>query len=213
MVEHETALPKTKRRTTNYVVLLNLSTEPVSVWLMFDYHLEDFAEVRYRRTNRLGEYHNELFKHLAGSMGPRSGPKLRDEFDEYEDSLIQYERFRELYTNMEDMRPTAYREKLTEITGEISNIAHDGGNAVASGEPKHENGYFGLPALFDLALLAPDATTWHVDGLNQEQVKKCLDSSYFRLGSSLRARTAEDAEVQELQNKRIDIKALCFKQT
>ncbi|KAL8653696.1 MAG: hypothetical protein Q9210_001946 [Variospora velana] len=65
-------------QTTYYVVLLNLSTDPVSVWLMFDYHLEADDECRFRWTNRLGDYHNRGW--VGEFVKGRRLPKLDDRF-------------------------------------------------------------------------------------------------------------------------------------
>lgn len=72
-------------QTTYYVVLLNLSTDPVSVWLMFDYHLQADDVCLYRWTNRLGDYHNRRWspEFGKGALLPKSddlfpGPPTAD---------------------------------------------------------------------------------------------------------------------------------------
>ncbi|KAL8750948.1 MAG: hypothetical protein Q9184_006234 [Pyrenodesmia sp. 2 TL-2023] len=86
-------------RTTNWVVILNLSTDPASVWLVFDYHMEDFAEEQFRWTNQLGNYHNERFSRRG--MEPKFVPKVKDDFEPYKGPLQDnYTGFRHRYTNL-----------------------------------------------------------------------------------------------------------------
>ncbi|KAL8692935.1 MAG: hypothetical protein Q9218_002137 [Villophora microphyllina] len=87
-------------RPTNYVVLLNLSTGPISVWLLYDYH-------------QLG--YNRKCDYLSESTDER--PFM--ETDEFENSvkpndLIKsewFKPFRELYINMDDLEPTFPKEE------------------------------------------------------------------------------------------------------
>ncbi len=59
LVKHERA-NRWSQRLTNYIVLINLSTRPMSVWVMFDYHMRSEIDDAVRFTNRLGNYTHEL---------------------------------------------------------------------------------------------------------------------------------------------------------
>lgn len=63
LADHETVKrnggkKETKKRTTNYVVLLNLSTEPALVWLIYDYHILDYLDAKARWTNQIRDIHS-----------------------------------------------------------------------------------------------------------------------------------------------------------
>jgi len=51
-----------------------------------------------------------------------------------------------------------------------------------------EQGFFGLPCRFDVALLTRDITEWTEDGLIKENMKKCLECSHMEIGPTLCAR-------------------------
>ncbi|KAL8732312.1 MAG: hypothetical protein Q9181_004013 [Wetmoreana brouardii] len=73
-----------------------------------------------------------------------------------------------------------------------------------------QQGYFGLPRAFDLALLAKDVNTWNVNGLDPDPDDRCLRGTHVRLGSSLRARAATDAEKAQLEDKGVSLDNLRF---
>lgn len=85
-------------QTTYYVVLLNLSTNPVSVWLMFDYHLEDDDGFRFRWTNRLGDYHNRGWVREFGKG--RLLPKLDDRFPGPTADVDRFRHFLDEHSNL-----------------------------------------------------------------------------------------------------------------
>lgn len=183
---------------TNYVILLNLSTDPVSVWLMFDYHIEDEAnDCYFRWTNRLGEYCNSKWPRKRGEPLP----KLEDRFPPVPTGDVT--RFRDFlgqYSNLTG---------FTLPTQESSLIDDTVNNVPADKVSKDEKGYFGLPR-HDLALLAPDIMSWSTQGFDAQQVYTCLRGTHVHLGSSLRAKTATDEEVQSMQQNRINFKNLRF---
>ena len=299
---------QTKRRTTNYVVLLNLSTKPISLWLMYDYHsMDEATEIR---SNRLGRYHNRLYNRQHGE--PNFIPGVQDEFAEDGDDPAHsdnFDQFRQVCLDMEDecLHPpsptiTTYEDKAIKLADEITTnvnvfikaprdankdfedacariieaaqtlreISHshvenagfqtdndckdrssisndDAWNSSASsasqqsasfknsyingssstfastvresGDEKNplysdkhdkcEKGFFGLPHLFDFALLAPDIDAWHVDGLDEKVVWKCLQSSHVRLGSSLRASSLmDDTKISAIGHHVIDLRPM-----
>ncbi|KAL8710998.1 MAG: hypothetical protein Q9225_007200, partial [Loekoesia sp. 1 TL-2023] len=200
-----------KKRTTYYIVLLNLSTDPVSMWLMYDYHILEYDDLgyEYRWTNRLGEYHDEQFIERYGE--PAFTSEAHEEFAGFCDSSShahQYENFSKRYTNEEHMRPR----------GPTGDFTHAAGKGDAGGKKwmniAGDTGYFGLSRAFDLAMLAPNISAWDAEnGLDQKQVKMCLGGSHMRLGTSLRARgITKDEEDNFIAGKgnRVDIRDLCF---
>lgn len=197
LVEHEALAGRTesKKRTTNYMVLLNLSTNPISVWLIYDYHMQDFVETWYRWTNRLGDYHNGL---MINRGEERFVSEVQDEFEVVDDSRknARLDNFQKLYTNIEEMRP---KDGFP-----LSPLPSSHSPTSTTDDTK---GYFGLPP-FDFALLASDIDAWSVNGLDQKHVKQCLDGSSVRLGSSLRVKTANEKQTNSLCKERIDISNL-----
>ncbi|KAL9027988.1 MAG: hypothetical protein Q9196_003574 [Gyalolechia fulgens] len=91
-----------QRRTTNFVVMLNLTTVPTSVWLMFDYHMDDYEEGPLRLTNRLCNTDNMLYEHEL--RGRKDATKAQDDFASYEwvaeKHLNAYKNFHRQYTNI-----------------------------------------------------------------------------------------------------------------
>lgn len=85
------------KRTSYYVVLLNLSTDPISVWLMHDYHSREELECTVRWTNHNVGDGNPLFVH--GDIGSVVGSS-----DSSNHLLDRYKDFRQRYTNEADMR-------------------------------------------------------------------------------------------------------------
>lgn len=149
------ATQTTKKRTTYYIVLLNLSTDPVSLWLMYNYHIMIFDHTgdEKRWTNRLGEYHNKEFRGNYGE--PAFTSEVQDEFaglGDISNYIHRYETFCKRYTNEDHMRPRG-------PTGDFTHAA-DKGNLF--GEKwiniAGDTGYFGLTQPFDLAMLAPILT-------------------------------------------------------
>ncbi|KAL8726998.1 MAG: hypothetical protein Q9166_006361 [cf. Caloplaca sp. 2 TL-2023] len=100
LIEHEKSKThQTQKRTTNLVVMLNLSTDPTSIWLMFDYHMVDYLEEQIRWTNQLGDYHNRLYRH--GGREQDFKLKVEDDFVPYESRLQgKYYNFHQRYTNL-----------------------------------------------------------------------------------------------------------------
>ncbi|KAL8718859.1 MAG: hypothetical protein Q9181_008141, partial [Wetmoreana brouardii] len=194
------------RNRTNYVVMLNLSTDPASIWVMYDYHMDDWLESRIRWTNRLGEYSNNLY--FSQKERYQEFPKIEDEFEVGSGGGLRLQDFRKRYTNLNDKRPRFKKEASDTTSPAVSNGPDDSltmrDQRTASEDKK---GYFGLPQ-FDLALVAPDFYAWSSDGLDQPQVKRCLDNSHVRLGSSLRARRVGVKDL--IPQKRVCTKELCF---
>lgn len=85
-------------QTTYYVVLLNLSTNPVSVWLMFDYHIEDEDGDCFRWTNRLEDYHNHVCSREF--QKGRRLPKREDGFPVPTGDGTRFRNFLDQYSNL-----------------------------------------------------------------------------------------------------------------
>ncbi|KAL8725439.1 MAG: hypothetical protein Q9181_006416 [Wetmoreana brouardii] len=123
LVEHETVgtrhKPQEKMRTINYVVLSNLSTEPTSAWLTYDYHIVDFLEDKVRCTNRPGKYHNPLY--ARGGMERPFITEVKEVFHAQASSnggsdacakSDEYVDFRTKYTNLQDLCPTSLKQQM-----------------------------------------------------------------------------------------------------
>ncbi|KAL8902667.1 MAG: hypothetical protein Q9207_004488 [Kuettlingeria erythrocarpa] len=94
------------KRTSYYVVLLNLSTAPVSVWLMHDYHSCEHLACKVRWTNLKVGDGNPLF--VDGNIGSIVAGN-----DSSNHLLDRYKDFRQRYTNEADMRPQENAYKTT----------------------------------------------------------------------------------------------------
>ncbi|KAL8919425.1 MAG: hypothetical protein Q9208_006803 [Pyrenodesmia sp. 3 TL-2023] len=200
--EKDLPLPTSRERmpTTYYVVLLNLSTDPVSVWLMFDYHSEDDEnDCYFRWTNRLGEYYNHTFSRGRGELLP----KLEDRFPPVPTGDVT--RFRDFLAQHSNLTgPPQPNEEPSSTDDDAIN------NVPADKLHKDAKGYFGLPR-HDLALIAPDIMSWTPQGFDTQQVYTCLRGTHVHLGSSLRAKTATDEEVQSTQQNRVSFEDLRFR--
>ncbi|KAL8649417.1 MAG: hypothetical protein Q9210_004410 [Variospora velana] len=88
--------PDLDKRKSYYVVLLNLSTDPISVWLIHDYHSREELECITRWTNGNVGDGNPLFINgdITLTVASDSSPMYLD----------QYKDFRNRYTNEADMR-------------------------------------------------------------------------------------------------------------
>ncbi|KAI4121204.1 MAG: hypothetical protein LQ338_006495 [Usnochroma carphineum] len=247
-----------RKRTTNIVVVLNITTKPASLWLMFDYHMADQIEVPIRWTNQLGHFQNHKFRE------PTFGSKHCDVFQPYEDRfndkhrqfyqhhfhqlrigtpLKQYngEPFQNVQTALDETPhdkhnaraeatdrlkgcpalpaaqevndgPNSHRysqEMPSSASDSLENTALVEANSTISSNPKG-HGFFGIPE-HDLVLLAPDVNAWSTQGLDQKEVKLCLDTCHMRLGPTMRAQTATTDEEEQIKEKRINIKELCFR--
>ncbi|KAL8724865.1 MAG: hypothetical protein Q9181_006642, partial [Wetmoreana brouardii] len=185
LVEHNKDPHDKTKRTTYYVVLLNLTTAPTSVWLTFDYHTKDHLEDEISWTNRLGDYHNALFTRSRAEVDFNPLP---DEFSASGGSAKgDPPPFLEAHADFGDMANTTVQQDKAQ---------------------KHEEGYFGLPP-FDLALLAADINDRTVNGFDQKLVKAHLDACHIRCGLILRAKSVKDSAQLELirkKNKRVHIK-------
>lgn len=181
LVENEKEEHGTKKSATNYVVLLNLSTQPTSLWLLYDYHMWDEMEDKVYWTNRLEYPYNKLF--YQDRTEERLMSEIQDEFDVGDGPETSAEpfNFRAYYTN----RPE-----------ETSCKAADNDQHNRSYETDDcKKGYFSLPRRFDLALLASDVEKWSSDGIDPTHVKRCLESSSVCYGESLRIRSLKKREL------------------
>ncbi|KAL8772558.1 MAG: hypothetical protein Q9209_002219 [Squamulea sp. 1 TL-2023] len=181
LVEHNKDSYDKRTRTTNYVVLVNLATDPASVWLMFDYHMENYQEDLYRWTNRLGQYHHALF----ATSGEESGfQPVPDDFSNSRCCMERNEMQQWLKTNTNYVKPDDEDKTQT-----------------------YNHGYLGLPP-FDLALLATNIKQWTDKGFPGELVNENLHQCNIRFGSSLHAKRIQDSEhLRSLLNmdKRVQI--------
>lgn len=89
---------------TYYVILLNLSTDPISVWLLYDYHMLEELDSTVRSTNRNDGDGTRLF--IDGDIGSILASNSVGYLDRYKD-------FRKHYTNEEDMCPKANPSQTT----------------------------------------------------------------------------------------------------
>lgn len=129
---------KTKM-TTYYVVLLNLSTQPASVWLMYDYHIKSFEEDIVEWTNELGEYRNMLFTHdddeegrdlAQDDLGWNNANGIQDGCD-------RNDNLRALYINMDKTSVPKPRKEQTKLTDKasIKKTSISGSSHAKSAEP------------------------------------------------------------------------------
>ncbi|KAL8918616.1 MAG: hypothetical protein Q9208_007260 [Pyrenodesmia sp. 3 TL-2023] len=217
--EKDVAIPgpvsEGRTQTTYYVVLLNLSTDPVSVWLMFDYHIEDEDGDCFRWTNRLGDYHNHLCpsEFQNGMRLPRREDRFPPTPTENVTSLRDFFRQGSNLDNRDKSISQGNgfdKRDPSAAFSQGSNQVDDAVNHVPADKlGKDDTGYFGLPRQ-DLALLAPDIMAWSDQGFPAEQVITCLRGSHVHLGSSLRAQTATDEQVDRIKQNRISFKHLQF---
>ncbi|KAL8728423.1 MAG: hypothetical protein Q9166_005385 [cf. Caloplaca sp. 2 TL-2023] len=118
-----------EKKTTNYVVLLNLTTEPVSVWLMYDYHMIDFLEEVIRWTNRLGEgeYYNRLTRSGLEPSFTSEVPGAFAESGRTSGCIAQYKDFLKCYTNEDVMRHKGNKASSTQSAADDSYLHSDKG--------------------------------------------------------------------------------------
>lgn len=113
IVETRDSKTQDKMRTTNYVVLLNLSTKPTSIWLVYDYHIVGYLEAKVRYTNKLGKDHNPLC-----TVEPPFVSQVKDVFhrtgssDAGSDSYKAFWSFRTNQTNLQALRPRKPEEQI-----------------------------------------------------------------------------------------------------
>ncbi|KAI4120627.1 MAG: hypothetical protein LQ338_006879 [Usnochroma carphineum] len=194
LVENEMVDGKIEQRTTNRVLILNLSTEPTSVWHIFDYHMVDYDHYnfyRWRWTNRLGQYHDvDKSKNLQpGDFEPRvqdSSALCNGNISHQHYSSIAQ------HTNLRDTRQPL--PGCMTQSGDKPSM-NDSSRAFFSRFRNH-----------DIGLLASDLDTWSAEGFDYGEVDYCLKNSQFRLGSSLRVRHATDGEESDVEQTRIKFK-------
>ncbi|KAL8937671.1 MAG: hypothetical protein Q9211_003564 [Gyalolechia sp. 1 TL-2023] len=228
-----------KKQTTNVVVVLNISTHPMSLWLMFDYHMADFCEMPIRWTNQLGDYKNRLYRNFepAGVSG------CRDVFKQYDGpSPDKYQHCNTIRTGIPVMGCNGtsvqsadtpsdrtlvdnHKELPEDYTAKPSrdSALHDSAEddqdsswsaAATSSEitwlspDPAKRGFFGIPE-HDLVLLAPDIEAWATSGLDEGEVKLCIDKCHLLLGPTMRAQTATADQLEPIKDKWIDLQSLC----
>ncbi|KAL8750950.1 MAG: hypothetical protein Q9184_006236 [Pyrenodesmia sp. 2 TL-2023] len=211
-----------RMQTTYYVVLLNLSTNPVSVWLLFDYHLEEDDGFPLRWTNRLGNYHNRGW--VREFQEGKLLPKLDDHFPAPTGDINRVRQFLTQHSNLKapfDHPNELGAKPMPQANGfhkRDPNASFSQGSTLVGDTDDHvpvradklgkdATGYFGLPR-HDLALLAPDINSWSSQGFPAEQVITCLRGSHVHLGSTLRAQTATDEQVGSIQQSRVSFQHL-----
>ncbi|KAL8940380.1 MAG: hypothetical protein Q9216_002837 [Gyalolechia sp. 2 TL-2023] len=258
--EKDVPVSEGRMQSTYYVVLLNLSTNPVSVWLMFDYHIENDDVILGRWTNRLGDYHDRgwvrefrngwllperedrfpvpsadptpfrdfLHRHsnLGGPLLPASEahpaghcPGEADSASIPQGDLPVSRQQRTCPSSNKHVVNVSHKRNSSDLTGlsqESTLIEKTDGNndnvrtqSAGKKPTTHSQGYFGLPR-HDLALLAPDIMSWSPEGFDAQQVHACLRGTHIHLGSSLRARTATEEEVDRIREDRVSFEHLRF---
>lgn len=222
-----------------HVILLNLSTDPISVWLIYDYHMLEELDSTVRWTNRNDGDGNRLF--IDGDI--YSGFANRRV-----SCLNRYKGFRKHYTNEEDMCPKANHFQTTtpdhkstscplveeespakrsqtssssresadrdsDVESALSSVADDDERVGTLRNTKHHDMCCSdSKTPFDLAMLAPDVDKWDLsNGLDPEEVRVCLHATSMRLGSSMRVRLATEDERNGLSaaDKHVDLRAFC----
>jgi len=182
------------KRTTNYVLLWNLSTSPTSLWIVYDFESTDYeildSEDAVPVNDIVQDHHNKLFWADEGKFRDKVGQPGQDIFGDGIEETSSKHKF------IEDYFANAPPDDLLERNGPV------GEPSIKTGEPsqvgKHgknknktpaKTGFFGFEKPFDLAMLAPDITKWNVDmGFEADLAKECLAHSRVRLGNTLRAR-------------------------
>ncbi|KAL8918614.1 MAG: hypothetical protein Q9208_007258 [Pyrenodesmia sp. 3 TL-2023] len=212
LAEQRIQRPKT-RQVTYFQVLLNLSTDPVSLWVIYAYHIYDWP---YQWTNQLGPYTNRLYN----NTGVRHKRKDPNPFCAYK-SISQpagYKDFRETYyTNVDDKVLPAQKKTHPAIAPgrPPAAPASEGTDGTDMDKDREDepttHGYFGLRRPFDLALLAPNIKAWTADGFDPREIKACLYSSNVRLGASLQKEPVDlRRKWEDVVSDRVDIGGLCF---
>ena len=198
LVEWDTKAGRKTRRTSNYVVVMNVATDPISLWLVHDYHpLDDELE---QVTVRLGEqdYHNPGYWDIEpGVYFGINNPFGKD----YKTINAKTPTFRQHFLGISSV-PSVHKE--VGVTGQelhnptpaskfgISSSSVEAGElAKPQGSPGvTKRGYFDLPDQFDVALLAQSIYEWDpLTGLDATRVKSCLEYTHIHLGESLLAQT------------------------
>ncbi|KAL8942795.1 MAG: hypothetical protein Q9211_001249 [Gyalolechia sp. 1 TL-2023] len=200
--------PPKKRQVTYFQILLNLSTDPVSVWVMYTYHIYDYP---YQWTNSIASYKNRLYNN-ARVDHKRKNP---NPFCTYKSISppADYKDFRKTYTNVEENPFPGRNETGNEGTIPATEGV-DGTDMNENCDAPATHGYFGLRRPFDLALLAPDISTWTADGFDPREIKECLYSSNIRLGASLQKESVDlRKKWGDILSDRVDIRGLRFRQT
>ncbi|KAI4169199.1 MAG: hypothetical protein LQ343_005861 [Gyalolechia ehrenbergii] len=227
--EKDVPVSEGRMQTTYYVVLLNLSTNPVSVWLMFDYQLKKtmwtssvgrigLATIMTAHGEDTTRFRDFLHQHsnLGGPLLPTSN--VRPAVQEADSVSVPQGDFpiprpqRTRPSSDKDTVNGCHKRNSLGFTGlsEASTAVDDADNnnnlptKVVGDKPgKDDQGYFGLPR-HDLALLAPDIMSWSTQGFDAQQVHTCLRGTHVHLGSSLRARTATAEEVERIRHDRVN---------
>ncbi len=186
LVEHKTDTPKAKR-TTNYVVLWNVSTNPMSLWLVYDYwFLDTDNEMHW---NKLGDeyYHNRLFWDVEGEF-PRDD-SLNNTNQESQHLSVNHS-----VSNISKTHPYTYIDE----NGFSSKPPAPDPTIDSREDSKHIYGFLGIDPPFDFAMLAPDIEKWDASmGLDLAVVKMSLANSYTEIGDTLRAECAIDLMISE----------------
>ena len=116
-VTHE----KGKRQTTNYVVLLNLTTDRISVWLMYDYHTPPDDAYPFTRLNALEDYRHPdpYFLSQEAVQVPRLVPRTGSTHQVLLDNSL-YKSFRSKVLGIEDQCLVSPLSKVAVIPGVVS---------------------------------------------------------------------------------------------
>ena len=172
------------KRTTNYVLLWNVSTKPHSLWICYDYYTRD--DEGYLRRGRLGKptYYDEDYDDMYGPQTNAFDLETNLESDESASQTLSYE---DVFSDENYCRDEADDYELLRQASPTTPL--DSRNTPGEGR-KANPGYFGANSPFDLAVLASDINEWNGEaGLERDSMYKCLETLRFRLGDTLRART------------------------
>ena len=181
---------------TNYVVLLNLTTDPVFVWLVFDYRSGEVDGPcdDYR-------YINELEDHVHPFSRPYIDSKRQIPFPSMKEVLQGHKR-----SMADDQRPSSFRPSCLGLNEEYPH--QEGATAENSSSKSNcQKGFLGQRHPFDIALLAEDFQFWRPEGLDVAYMMNCIKGSHMCLGPSLRARSLleEDDFHYSFVKKRVNI--------
>ena len=155
--------------TTNYVVLWNISTNPSSLWIVYDYDsIHDDGEFR---LNELGgeKYHNSLFYN-----------------EDYKPARVMKDNFgaaKKAFSKAKDghIKVALIRNKSSE-----SLHLQDRTSGLSG------FGFLGIDAPFDVAMLTPNFEEWNAEaGLDAGLVELTLADSHVFVGDKLRAKTVD----------------------
>lgn len=135
--EYDRTEQASRGRTTYYLVLLNLSTKPKSLLLMYDYHVEAYLEDWVCWTNRLGNYYQddlsdkeaehfrqesqEVFRSYEGLSVPRLN--LKGHASRIQDTTFRFIRAEPPPTEMEPWLATVERVLKNDVDSREEVIA------------------------------------------------------------------------------------------